>query len=74
MIPSKRSLPDESDVPMNAILEFLRRTDGPTSVEYAVLLASILLMCIGAITMVGGGTGSFWQNNSTQLTAVLGGS
>jgi pilus assembly protein Flp/PilA len=32
---------------------FLRREDGPTAVEYAVMLALIIVVCIGAITTLG---------------------
>lgn len=56
---------------MNHLRQFLRRDDGPTTVEYAVLLATILLMCIGAITTVGGGTYSFWLTNQVELEAAL---
>jgi len=33
--------------------EFLRREDGPTAVEYAVMLALIIAVCISAITTLG---------------------
>jgi pilus assembly protein Flp/PilA len=33
---------------------FLKREDGPTAVEYAVMLALIIVVCIGAITTLGG--------------------
>ena len=33
--------------------EFLRREDGPTAVEYAVMLALIIVVCITAITALG---------------------
>ena len=33
--------------------EFLQREDGPTAVEYAVMLALIIVVCIGAITTLG---------------------
>jgi pilus assembly protein Flp/PilA len=33
--------------------EFLEREDGPTAVEYAVMLALIIAVCIGAITTLG---------------------
>jgi pilus assembly protein Flp/PilA len=32
---------------------FLISEDGPTSVEYAVMLALIIVVCIGAITTLG---------------------
>lgn len=35
------------------IVQFLRSEDGPTSVEYAVLLAMILMAIIGAIAVIG---------------------
>ena len=36
------------------IRNFLNYEDGPTAVEYAVMLALILVVCIGAITTLGG--------------------
>ena len=38
--------------------DFLRREDGPTSVEYAVMLALIIVVCIAAITTLGGNANS----------------
>jgi pilus assembly protein Flp/PilA len=35
------------------VVEFLRREDGPTAVEYAVMLALIIVVCIAAITALG---------------------
>ena len=32
---------------------FLSNEDGPTAVEYAVMLALIIVVCIGAITTLG---------------------
>jgi pilus assembly protein Flp/PilA len=32
---------------------FLNKEDGPTAVEYAVMLALIIVVCIGAITTLG---------------------
>jgi pilus assembly protein Flp/PilA len=34
-------------------LDFLRREDGPTAVEYAVMLALIIVVCIAAISALG---------------------
>lgn len=33
---------------------FLHREDGPTSVEYAVMLALIVVVCVSAVTFLGG--------------------
>ena len=37
-----------------SIVKFLKREDGPTAVEYAVMLALIVVVCIAAITAIGG--------------------
>ena len=34
-------------------VEFLKNEDGPTAVEYAVMLALIVVVCIAAITSLG---------------------
>lgn len=35
------------------LVKFLKREDGPTAVEYAVMLALIVVVCIAAITTLG---------------------
>ncbi len=35
------------------LADFLKREDGPTAVEYAVMLALIIVVCIAAITALG---------------------
>jgi pilus assembly protein Flp/PilA len=47
----------------NSALSFLRNEDGPTAVEYAVMLALIIVVCIGAITTLG-------QNANATFTSV----
>jgi len=34
-------------------VEFMKKEDGPTAVEYAVMLALIIVVCIVAITSLG---------------------
>jgi pilus assembly protein Flp/PilA len=36
-----------------SIVNFLKREDGPTAVEYAVMLALIIVVCLVAITALG---------------------
>jgi pilus assembly protein Flp/PilA len=36
-----------------AVKDFLRRTDGPTTVEYGVMLALIVVVCISTISTLG---------------------
>jgi pilus assembly protein Flp/PilA len=35
------------------VVDFVKREDGPTAVEYAVMLALIIVVCIGTITALG---------------------
>ena len=37
-------------------LDFLKREDGPTAVEYAVMLALIIVVCITSISVLGTNT------------------
>ena len=38
---------------IEGVKNFLQREDGPTAVEYAVMLALIIVVCITAITALG---------------------
>jgi pilus assembly protein Flp/PilA len=38
------------------VLKFLKREDGPTAVEYAVMLMLIVVVCIASITALGKNT------------------
>jgi pilus assembly protein Flp/PilA len=40
------------------LVSFLKREDGPTAVEYAVMLALIVVVCIAAITTLGSNANS----------------
>ncbi len=46
---------------------FLVSEDGPTAVEYAVMLALIVLVCLTAITAVGTKTSTTFGNMATSL-------
>ena len=43
-------------------LNFLTNEDGPTAVEYAVMLALIIVVCIGAITTLGQNANKVFSN------------
>ena len=49
------------------LVQFLKREDGPTAVEYAVMLALIIVVCIGAITTLGGNANTTFGNVAATL-------
>ena len=50
---------------------FLADESGPTAVEYAVMLAMIITVCMVAITSVGQQTLQLWQSNETGLNSAF---
>ena len=40
------------------LVSFLKAEDGPTAVEYAVMLALIIVVCIAAVTTLGSNANS----------------
>ncbi len=54
---------------------FLRSEDGPTAVEYAVMLALIIIVCVAAIGSVGTKASDMWGNDEGRIqNALRGGS
>jgi len=53
----------------NFVVDFLNREDGPTAVEYAVMLALIIVVCITAITALGSNA----NKTFTGVSNVIGG-
>lgn len=46
---------------------FLRSEDGPTAVEYAVMLALIVVVCLGAIRSIGSRANTTFTTVGNQL-------
>ena len=49
------------------VQRFLRSEDGPTAVEYAVMLALIIIVCLTAITAVGTQAAAQFNNIATTV-------
>jgi pilus assembly protein Flp/PilA len=49
------------------VQRFLVSEDGPTAVEYAVMLALIIIVCLTAITSVGTKASATFQSIATSL-------
>ncbi|QDT28908.1 Flp family type IVb pilin [Gimesia panareensis] len=52
---------------MQFLKNFLIEEDGPTAVEYAVMLAAIIIVCLAAIGAVGTNTNALFENATTEM-------
>ena len=52
---------------LKSIVKFLKQEDGPTAVEYAVMLALIIVVCIAAITTLGSNANLTFQAVGTAV-------
>jgi pilus assembly protein Flp/PilA len=53
----------------NALVNFLKNEDGPTAVEYAVMLALIIVVCLAAITAIGTAASNTFSKTGSSITA-----
>jgi pilus assembly protein Flp/PilA len=51
----------------SGLAAFLKNEDGPTAVEYAVMLALIIVVCIAAITTLGSNANNTFSYVGTQV-------
>jgi pilus assembly protein Flp/PilA len=49
------------------VVNFLKSEDGPTAVEYAVMLALIIVVCIVAITALGSNANATFSSVSNAI-------
>ena len=49
------------------VVEFLKKEDGPTAVEYAVMLSLIIVVCLVAITALGKNASATFNTTAQQL-------
>ena len=54
----------------NAVVNFLKREDGPTAVEYAVMLALIIVVCIAAISALGSNASNTFNYVGTKVATT----
>jgi pilus assembly protein Flp/PilA len=71
--PEKNDSERERTRPMKTlqeqVLRFLRAEDGPTAVEYAVMLALIIVVCLVAITALGSNANQTFSNVALNVAA-----
>lgn len=56
----------------NFLRKLLREDDGPTAVEYAVLLALIVVACLGAVNSMANATANSFDESAGEIAAALG--
>jgi pilus assembly protein Flp/PilA len=52
---------------LSFLKNFLSREDGPTAVEYAVMLALIIVVCVVSITALGSNSNKTFKSVSTKV-------
>ena len=52
------------------VVEFLKKEDGPTAVEYAVMLALIIVICLAAISALGTSANATFGNVGSAIGAA----
>jgi pilus assembly protein Flp/PilA len=55
--------------PFLTVLRFLRSEDGPTAVEYAIMLALIIIVCVTSIALIGNRANLTFNNVGNALPA-----
>ena len=59
---------------LDAIKKFLNEEDGPTAVEYAVMLMLVFLVLITVIQILGSSLNSSFEDSATEITNATAGS
>jgi len=57
---------------LNKVCRFLKSEDGPTAVEYAVMLALIVIVCLVSITAIGTNANATFDNVAQVLSSTTG--
>jgi pilus assembly protein Flp/PilA len=56
---------------MHKIFHFLRRDDGPTAVEYAVMIAAVIAICFLGVMSMGTITGESFDDSATRIENAM---
>jgi pilus assembly protein Flp/PilA len=54
------------------IVGFLKREDGPTAVEYAVMLALIIMACIASVNALVSATDQSFKSTDSKISSATG--
>ena len=51
--------------------QFCTNEDGATAIEYGLILALIVLVCVAAFTLLGSSSNGLWSNVSNNASSVM---
>ena len=71
LLPNHHLAPEVPDM-KNKILRFLLSEDGPTAVEYAVMLGLIIVVCLAAIVSIGDSTNANYEMIQQAMEDAIG--
>jgi len=54
----------------NFVVNFVKNEDGPTAVEYAVMLALIIVVCLAAVTTIGTNSSQTFSNVGSAIAST----
>ena len=57
---------------LRSVVNFIQNEDGPTAVEYAVMLALIVVVCITAITTLGTNANNTFSYTANKIGGASG--
>jgi pilus assembly protein Flp/PilA len=57
----------------DSVKKFLKSEDGPTAVEYAVMLALIIVVCLVSIRLIGDNANATFNNVATEIGSTAAG-
>jgi pilus assembly protein Flp/PilA len=57
---------------VKSVRKFLRDESGPTAVEYAVLVALVILLCVASIELLGISTGDSFGDSAEKIQSATG--
>jgi pilus assembly protein Flp/PilA len=52
-----------------SVINFIQKEDGPTAVEYAVMLALIIVVCLAAVQLIGTNASAVFSKVGTTIAS-----
>jgi pilus assembly protein Flp/PilA len=50
-------------------VDFVRREEGPTAVEYAIMLVLVIVVCVASVAVLGSNSSNTFKNVGTRVAS-----